>query len=113
MLCDLKIQFERHMNEGKYHLAEQLVTAISALNRTEGLYRYRCGSDPSAGPLSSDVLTVHFANRKAQVLKALNRSTAAYGVLQRLQVHCEKTKNTEVVVRYRLTHPSPTSRCFS
>lgn len=49
MLCDLKIQFERHMNEGKYHLAEQLVTAISALNRTEGLYRYRFGSDPSAG----------------------------------------------------------------
>lgn len=39
MLCDLKIQFERHMNEGKYHLAEPLVTAISALNKTEGLYR--------------------------------------------------------------------------
>ena len=39
MLCDLKIQFERHMNEGKFHLAEPLVTAISALNKTEGLYR--------------------------------------------------------------------------
>lgn len=79
MLCDLKIQFERHMNEGKYHLAEPLVTAISALNKTEGLYR------------------------KAQVLKALNRSTEAYNVLQRLQVHCEKTKCTEMVIRVMLT----------
>uniref|UniRef100_A0A8C4F319 Anaphase-promoting complex subunit 5 n=1 Tax=Dicentrarchus labrax TaxID=13489 RepID=A0A8C4F319_DICLA len=79
MLCDLKIQFERHMNEGKYHLAEPLVTAISALNKTEGLYR------------------------KAQVLKALNRSTEAYSILQRLQVHCEKTKCTEVVIRVMLS----------
>lgn len=41
-----------------------------------------------------------FPDRKAQVLKALNRSTEAYGILQRLQVHCEKTKCTEVVIRY-------------
>ena len=40
MLCDLKIQFEKAMNDGKYHLAEPHVTAISALNITEGLYRY-------------------------------------------------------------------------
>uniref|UniRef100_A0A3B5B0H8 Anaphase-promoting complex subunit 5 n=1 Tax=Stegastes partitus TaxID=144197 RepID=A0A3B5B0H8_9TELE len=79
MLCDLKIQFERHMNEGKYHLAEPLVTAISALNKTEGLYR------------------------KAQVLKALNRSTEAYSILQQLQVHCEKTKCTEMVIRVMLS----------
>ena len=39
MLCDLKIQFERSMNDGKYHVAEPLVTAIAALNKTEGLYR--------------------------------------------------------------------------
>lgn len=39
MLCDLKIQFEKQMNERKYHLAEPLVKAISALNKTEGLYR--------------------------------------------------------------------------
>uniref|UniRef100_A0A3B3UDC4 Anaphase-promoting complex subunit 5 n=1 Tax=Poecilia latipinna TaxID=48699 RepID=A0A3B3UDC4_9TELE len=39
MLCDLKIQFERHMNNRKYHLAEPLVKAMSALNKTEGLYR--------------------------------------------------------------------------
>ncbi|XP_028269989.1 anaphase-promoting complex subunit 5 isoform X2 [Parambassis ranga] len=78
MLCDLKIQFQRHMNEGKYHMAEQLVTAISALNKTEGLYR------------------------KAQVLKALNRSTEAYNILQRLQVHCEKSKCTEMVIRVML-----------
>uniref|UniRef100_A0A3Q3L3W3 Anaphase-promoting complex subunit 5 n=1 Tax=Mastacembelus armatus TaxID=205130 RepID=A0A3Q3L3W3_9TELE len=78
MLCDLKIQFERHMNEGKCHLAEPLVTAISALNKMEGLYR------------------------KAQVLKALKRSTEAYGILQRLQVHCEKMKCTEMVIRVML-----------
>lgn len=41
-----------------------------------------------------------FSDRKAQVLKALNRSTEAYNILQRLQVHCEKTKCTEVVIRY-------------
>uniref|UniRef100_A0A667ZRJ7 Anaphase-promoting complex subunit 5 n=1 Tax=Myripristis murdjan TaxID=586833 RepID=A0A667ZRJ7_9TELE len=79
MLCDLKIQFERHMNEGKYHLAEPQVTAIAALNKTEGLYR------------------------KAQVLKALNRSTEAYSILQRLQVHCEKTKCTEMIIRVMLS----------
>lgn len=66
MLCDLKIQFERHMNEGKYHLAEQLVTAISALNRTEGLYRYRLSSDPNASCLIRrvDVLTVRLLTGK-------------------------------------------------
>ncbi|XP_037113728.1 anaphase-promoting complex subunit 5 isoform X1 [Syngnathus acus] len=78
MLCDLKIQFERHMTEGKYNLAEQLVTSISALNKTEGLYR------------------------KVQVLKVLNRTTEAYSILQRLQVHCEKTKCTEMIIRVML-----------
>lgn len=81
MLCDLKIQFEKHMNEAKFHLAEPLVSVIAALNKTEGLYR------------------------KALVLKALNRSSEAYGVLQRLQTHCEATRNTEVVIRYRRTQP--------
>ncbi|XP_037536636.1 anaphase-promoting complex subunit 5 [Nematolebias whitei] len=79
MLCDLKIQFEKHMNERKYHLAEPLVNAVSALNKTEGLYR------------------------KAQVLKALSRSTEAYNILQRLQVHCEKTKCTDVIIRVMLS----------
>lgn len=40
MLCDLKIQFEKHMNEAKFHLAEPLVSVIAALNKTEGLYRW-------------------------------------------------------------------------
>lgn len=48
MLCDLKIQFERHMNEGKYHLAEPLVTAIAALNKSEGLYRYGASSEATS-----------------------------------------------------------------
>uniref|UniRef100_A0A3P8WRP2 Anaphase-promoting complex subunit 5 n=1 Tax=Cynoglossus semilaevis TaxID=244447 RepID=A0A3P8WRP2_CYNSE len=78
MLCDLKIEFEKHMNEGKYHSAETFITAISALNKTEGLFR------------------------KAQVLKALNRSTEAYGILQRLQVHCEKVRCTEATIRVML-----------
>uniref|UniRef100_A0A674D2I7 Uncharacterized protein n=1 Tax=Salmo trutta TaxID=8032 RepID=A0A674D2I7_SALTR len=58
MLCDLKIQFDRAMNDGKYHLAEPHVTAIAAFNKTE-----------------------------AQVLKALNRTTKAYSILQRLQLY--------------------------
>ncbi|KAG7273792.1 hypothetical protein CRUP_012810 [Coryphaenoides rupestris] len=79
MLCDLKIQFERHMNDGKYHLAQPLVPAIRALNKTEGLYR------------------------KAQVLKSLSRTTEAYSILQKLQVHCEKTKCTEMIIRVMLS----------
>lgn len=79
MLCDLKIQFEKHMNEGKYHLAEPLIVAMSALDKTQGLYR------------------------KALVLKVLNRSTEAYGVLQRLQVLCDKTKCTELAIRVMLS----------
>ncbi|XP_015225499.1 PREDICTED: anaphase-promoting complex subunit 5 [Cyprinodon variegatus] len=79
MLCELKIEFERHMNNRKYHLAEPLVKAMSALNQTEGLYR------------------------KAQVLKALNRSTEAYSILQQLQVQCEKTKSTEIIIRVMLS----------
>uniref|UniRef100_A0A6Q2XM82 Anaphase-promoting complex subunit 5 n=1 Tax=Esox lucius TaxID=8010 RepID=A0A6Q2XM82_ESOLU len=78
MLCDLKIQFDRAMNDGKYHLAEPHVTAIAALNKTEGLYR------------------------KALVLKALNRTTEAYSILQRLQLYCEKTKYTEMIIRVML-----------
>uniref|UniRef100_A0A671Q6I6 Anaphase-promoting complex subunit 5 n=1 Tax=Sinocyclocheilus anshuiensis TaxID=1608454 RepID=A0A671Q6I6_9TELE len=76
MLCDLKIQFEKAMNDGKYHLAEPHVTAISALNSTEGLYR------------------------KAQLLKALNRTSEASKILQQLQQQCEKSKNIEMTIRY-------------
>ncbi|KAM8866588.1 anaphase-promoting complex subunit 5 isoform 1-T1 [Synchiropus picturatus] len=79
MFCDLKIQFEKHLNEGKYNLAEHLVPAISALNKAEGLYR------------------------KAQVLKALNRTTEASALLQRLQVHCEKSTCTEMLIRVMLS----------
>uniref|UniRef100_A0A671Q9H4 Anaphase-promoting complex subunit 5 n=1 Tax=Sinocyclocheilus anshuiensis TaxID=1608454 RepID=A0A671Q9H4_9TELE len=75
MLCDLKIQFEKAMNDGKYHLAEPHVTAISALNSTEGLYR------------------------KAQLLKALNRTSEASKILQQLQQQCEKSKNIEMTIR--------------
>ncbi|XP_077570870.1 anaphase-promoting complex subunit 5 isoform X2 [Stigmatopora nigra] len=78
MLCELKIQFERHMIEGKYNSAEQLVTSISALNETEGLFR------------------------KVQVLKVLNRTTEAFDILQRLHLHCEKSKCTETVIRVML-----------
>ncbi|XP_045560149.1 anaphase-promoting complex subunit 5-like [Salmo salar] len=66
------------MNDGKYHMAEPHVTAIAALNKTEGLYR------------------------KAQVLKALNRTTEAYSILQRLQLYCEKIKYTEMIIRVML-----------
>lgn len=62
MMCDLKIQFERHMNERKYRLAEPLVTAISALNTTEGLYRYEISSD--AGSVN---LALVFVDRSVTV----------------------------------------------
>uniref|UniRef100_A0A672TEB3 Anaphase-promoting complex subunit 5-like n=2 Tax=Sinocyclocheilus grahami TaxID=75366 RepID=A0A672TEB3_SINGR len=78
MLCDLKIQFEKAMNDGKYHLAEPHVTAISALNSTEGLYR------------------------KAQLLKALNQTSEASKILQQLQQQCEKSKNIEMTIRVML-----------
>ncbi|KAF4070306.1 hypothetical protein AMELA_G00283960 [Ameiurus melas] len=78
MLCDLNIQFEKAMNDGKYHVADPHVTAISALNSTEGLYR------------------------KAQLLKALNRTSEASKVLQHLQQLCEKNKNTEMIIRVML-----------
>ncbi|XP_051509394.1 anaphase-promoting complex subunit 5-like [Myxocyprinus asiaticus] len=78
MLCDLKIQFEKAMNDGKYHLAEPHITAISALNSTEGLYR------------------------KAQLLKALNRTSEASKILQHLHQQCEKSKNTEMIIRVML-----------
>uniref|UniRef100_A0A671Q0X2 Anaphase-promoting complex subunit 5 n=1 Tax=Sinocyclocheilus anshuiensis TaxID=1608454 RepID=A0A671Q0X2_9TELE len=78
MLCDLKIQFEKAMNDGKYHLADPHVTAISALNSTEGLYR------------------------KAQLLKALNQTTKASKILKQLQQRCEKSKNTEMIIRMML-----------
>ncbi|XP_063050550.1 anaphase-promoting complex subunit 5 isoform X2 [Engraulis encrasicolus] len=78
MLCDLKIQFERAMHDGKYHLAEPLITAIAALNTTEGLYR------------------------KALLLKALNQTSEASKILQRLQQLCEKKKSTEMFIRVLL-----------
>ncbi|XP_051949650.1 anaphase-promoting complex subunit 5-like [Xyrauchen texanus] len=78
MLCDLKIQFEKAMNDGKYHLAEPHVTAISALNSTEGLYR------------------------KAQLLKALNRPSEASKILQHLHQQYEKSKNTVMIIRVML-----------
>ncbi|XP_072537275.1 anaphase-promoting complex subunit 5 [Salminus brasiliensis] len=78
MLSDLKIQFEKAMIDGKYHLAEPFVTAISALNTTEGLYR------------------------KAQLLKALNQTSEASRVLQRVQHLSEKSKNTEMIIRVML-----------
>ncbi|MBN3316706.1 APC5 protein, partial [Atractosteus spatula] len=79
MLCDLKIQFERAMNDGKHHFADSLVMEIAALNETEGLYR------------------------KALVLKAQNQTTEAYKILQRLLLYCEKTKCTEMVIRVMLS----------
>ncbi|KAJ8285807.1 hypothetical protein GJAV_G00031150 [Gymnothorax javanicus] len=79
MLCDLKIQFEKAMNNGKYHLAEPHVKAITALNQTEGLYR------------------------KALVLKAQKQITEAYKVLQLLQQRCEKAKCTEMIIRVMLS----------
>uniref|UniRef100_A0A8C5LMT7 Anaphase-promoting complex subunit 5 n=1 Tax=Leptobrachium leishanense TaxID=445787 RepID=A0A8C5LMT7_9ANUR len=79
MLFDQKIQFDRAMNDGKYHIAESLVTGIAALNSVEGLYR------------------------KAVVLTAQNQTAEAHKVLQVLLTHCQKVKNPEMAIRALLS----------
>ncbi|KAM8961603.1 anaphase-promoting complex subunit 5 isoform 2-T2 [Pelodytes ibericus] len=79
MLFDQKIQFDRAMNDGKYHVAESLVNGITALNSVEGLYR------------------------KAFVLKAQNQTAEAHKILQVLLTHCQKVKNIEMVIRVLLS----------
>ncbi|KAG8456102.1 hypothetical protein GDO86_002050 [Hymenochirus boettgeri] len=79
MLFDQKIQFDRAMNDGKYHLTESLVTGITALNSVEGLYR------------------------KAIVLKAQNQTAEAHRILQVLLHHCQKIRNIEMVIRVLLS----------
>ncbi|XP_006865466.1 PREDICTED: anaphase-promoting complex subunit 5 isoform X2 [Chrysochloris asiatica] len=79
MLCDQKIQFDRAMNDGKYHLAHSLVAGIAALSSTEGVYR------------------------KAVVLQAQNQMSQAHKLLQKLLAHCQKMKNTEMVIRVLLS----------
>jgi len=63
------------MNDGKYHLADSLVTGITALNSIEGVYR------------------------KAIVLQAQNQMSEAHKLLQKLLIHCQKIRNTEMVIR--------------
>ncbi|NXX32843.1 APC5 protein, partial [Nicator chloris] len=79
MLFDQKIQFERAMNDGRYHVADSLVAGITALNSIEGIYR------------------------KAIVLKAQNQMSEAHKLLQKLLIHCQKIKNTEMVIRVLLS----------
>ncbi|KAB1255533.1 Anaphase-promoting complex subunit 5 [Camelus dromedarius] len=79
MLCDQKIQFDRAMNDGKYHLADSLVTGITALNSIEGVYR------------------------KAVVLQAQNQMSEAHKLLQKLLIHCQKIRNTEMVISVLLS----------
>ncbi|XP_063820495.1 anaphase-promoting complex subunit 5 isoform X1 [Pseudophryne corroboree] len=79
MLFDQKIQFDRAMNDGKYHITESLVTGITALDSVEGLYR------------------------KAVVLKAQNQTAEAHKILQVLLTHCQKVKNIEMVIRVLLS----------
>ncbi|ELK26337.1 Anaphase-promoting complex subunit 5 [Myotis davidii] len=79
MLCDQKIQFDRAMHDGKYHLADSLVTGITALHSTEGVYR------------------------KAVVLQAQNQMTEAHKLLQKLLIHCQKIRNTEMVISVLLS----------
>ncbi|XP_075023828.1 anaphase-promoting complex subunit 5 isoform X1 [Calonectris borealis] len=79
MLFDQKIQFERAMNDGRYHIADSLVAGITALNSIEGVYR------------------------KAIVLKAQNQMSEAHKLLQKLLIHCQKIKNTEMVISVLLS----------
>ncbi|POI26323.1 hypothetical protein CIB84_009927, partial [Bambusicola thoracicus] len=79
MLFDQKIQFERAMNDGRYHIADSLVAGITALNSIEGMYR------------------------KAIVLKAQNQMLEAHKLLQKLLIHCQEIKNTEIVISVLLS----------
>ncbi|KAJ7309781.1 hypothetical protein JRQ81_007848 [Phrynocephalus forsythii] len=79
MLFDQKIQFDRAMNDGRYHVADSLVAGITALNSTAGVYR------------------------KALLLRAQNQMSAAQRLLQKLLTHCQKTKNTEMVINVLLS----------
>ncbi|XP_075625538.1 anaphase-promoting complex subunit 5 isoform X2 [Balearica regulorum gibbericeps] len=79
MLFDQKIQFESAMNDGRYHIADSLVAGITALNSIEGVYR------------------------KAIVLKAQNQMSEAHKLLQKLLIHCQKIKNTEMVISVLLS----------
>ncbi|XP_006894717.1 PREDICTED: anaphase-promoting complex subunit 5 isoform X2 [Elephantulus edwardii] len=79
MLCDQKIQFDRAINDGKYHLADSLVAGITALNSTEGVYR------------------------KAVVLQAQNQMSKAHRLLQQLLVHCQRMNNTEMEISVLLS----------
>ncbi|XP_016058542.1 PREDICTED: anaphase-promoting complex subunit 5 isoform X2 [Miniopterus natalensis] len=79
MLCDQKIQFDRAMHDGRYHLADSLVTGITALHSTEGVYR------------------------KAVVLQAQSQMTEAHKLLQKLLVHCQKIRNTEMAISVLLS----------
>ncbi|XP_075754718.1 anaphase-promoting complex subunit 5 [Pelodiscus sinensis] len=79
MLFDQKIQFDRAMNDGKYHVADSFVAGITALNSIEGVYR------------------------KAIVLKAQNQMSEAHKLLQKLLIHCQNIKNLEMVIRVLLS----------
>ncbi|XP_034284647.1 anaphase-promoting complex subunit 5 [Pantherophis guttatus] len=79
MLFDQKIQFDRAMNDGRYHVADSLVAGITALNTCEGVYR------------------------KATLLKAQNQMSKAHKLLEKLLIHCHKTKNTEMVISVLLS----------
>ncbi|XP_070619321.1 anaphase-promoting complex subunit 5 [Erythrolamprus reginae] len=79
MLFDQKIQFDRAMNDGRYHIADSLVAGITALDSCEGVYR------------------------KATLLKAQNQMSKAHKLLEKLLIHCHKTKNTEMVISVLLS----------
>ncbi|XP_041059283.1 anaphase-promoting complex subunit 5 isoform X2 [Carcharodon carcharias] len=88
MLFDQNIQFNRAMSDGKYHIADSLVPGIAALNGPEGLYR------------------------KALVLKAQNQITESYRLLQKLLVHCQKKKSTEMLINCCLEFQNKLCMCY-
>uniref|UniRef100_A0A8C5RZC4 Anaphase-promoting complex subunit 5 n=1 Tax=Laticauda laticaudata TaxID=8630 RepID=A0A8C5RZC4_LATLA len=79
MLFDQKIQFDRAMNDGRYHVADSLVAGITALNSCEGVYR------------------------KVTLLKAQNQVSKAHKLLEKLLSHCYKIKNIEMVISILLS----------
>eukprot|EP00069_Balaena_mysticetus_P013405 bmy_01432T0 len=85
-------QFDRAMNDGKYHLADSIVTGITALNSIEGVYR----------PLEN-TNKLNGESKKAIVLQAQNQMSEAHKLLQKLLIHCQKIRNTQMVISVLLS----------
>uniref|UniRef100_G1PV86 Anaphase-promoting complex subunit 5 n=1 Tax=Myotis lucifugus TaxID=59463 RepID=G1PV86_MYOLU len=79
MLCGAEVQCDGAMHDAKYQSLNSLITGTTAPHSIEGLVR------------------------KAVVLQAQNQMTEAHKLLQKLLIHCQKIRNTEMVISVLLS----------